>query len=140
MNKNKQKRMEAFLSGSHLARLATASLAGQPHVVPVWFLWEDGAAWISAYGSTRKVKELLVNSKCALVVDVTKSEHGLTGVLMEGEAELLSGYDAQVREQIKRIYLKYLGEEGVLGKEPQEWLKSPENTLIKLIPTKIRTW
>jgi PPOX class probable F420-dependent enzyme len=140
VNDSKQKRMDEFLAGAHLARLATASLKGQPHVVPVWFLWEEGTAWISAYASTRKVKELIQNPKCALVVDLVKSEHGITGVLLEGRAELLTGFDDAVRKRIERIYVKYLGPEGVMGKDPQEWLKSAENTLIRLKADKIRVW
>ena len=43
-----------------LDRLATANPRTlQPHVVPVWFWWDGTSLWISAFSSTRKVKELL---------------------------------------------------------------------------------
>ena len=77
---------EEFLTRKLLGRLATASPDGQPHVVPVWFLWEDGAAWISSYRSTRKVIDLERNPKCALVVDVEYPVGGLTAVMLEGRA------------------------------------------------------
>jgi PPOX class probable F420-dependent enzyme len=135
-----QIRKNAFLAQPILGRLATASPSGQPHVVPVWFLWEEDAAWISAYNSTRKVKELKRNPKYSLVVDLPKPKHGITGILLEGEVEIFPGFEPEVRKRIERIYLKYLGPEGILGKDPQEWLKSPENTLIKLTPQKIIAW
>jgi PPOX class probable F420-dependent enzyme len=131
---------EEFLTRKLLGRLATASTDGQPHVVPVWFLWEDGAAWISSYRSTRKVIDLERNPKCALVVDVEDPVGGLTAVMLEGRAELVSTPSDSVKERIEQIYTKYLGPEGVLEKDPQEWLNSPENVLVKLTPTRVKAW
>jgi PPOX class probable F420-dependent enzyme len=131
---------EEFLTRHLLGRLATASPDGQPHVVPVWFLWEDGAAWISSYRSTRKVIDLERNPKCALVVDVDEAKGGLTAVMLEGRAQLVSTPLEAVKERIERIYTKYLGHEGVLEKDPQEWLNSPENVLVKLTPTRVKAW
>ena len=33
-----------------------------------------------------------------------------------------------------------LGPDGILGKDPQEWLNSPENVLVKLTPTRVKAW
>lgn len=140
MNSLEPSQIKAFLAEPNLARLATVSKNGQPHVVPVWFLWEDGAVWISAYRSTRKVKHLLADKRCALVVDVKKAEHNVTGVLFECEAELFDSSQPQVRKRIERIYLKYLGPEGIRDKDPQDWLASPENMLIKLTPKHTASW
>jgi PPOX class probable F420-dependent enzyme len=140
MDAEKQRKIESLLARPILAHLATASPSGQLHVVPVWFLWEQGAAWISSYQSTRKVKDLELNPRCALVVDLPKARDGITAVLLEGEVELLAGSRPEVRLRIERLYLKYLGAKGILKKEPQEWLNSPENLLIKLTPKKVASW
>ena len=140
MDAEKQRKIEALLARPILARLATASPSGQPHVVPVWFLWEEGAAWVSSYQSTRKVKDLELNPRCALVVDLPKAKDGISAVLLEGDTQLLAGSKPEVRLRIERLYLKYLGAKGILKKEPQEWLNSPENLLIKLSPKKIASW
>jgi PPOX class probable F420-dependent enzyme len=140
MDIEKQKKIEALLAKPTLGRLATASPSGQPHVVPVWFLWEEGAAWISSYQTTRKVKDLRRNPRCALVVDLPKAEGGITAVLLEGKAELLAGNRPEVRARIERLYVKHLGAQGILAKEPQEWLNSSENLLIKLTPKKVISW
>ncbi len=135
-----QSRIDSFLAQPILARLATVSKKSQPHVVPVWFLWEDSFAWVSSFASTRKVKDLIVNPKCALVVDMQEARHGLTAVLLEGEAELLSLNSPEVRARVERLYTKYLNPQGILAKEPQEWLNSSENLLVKLIPTRLISW
>jgi PPOX class probable F420-dependent enzyme len=131
---------QALLARPILGRLATASREGQPHVVPVWFLWEDDLLWISSYSSTRKVMDLEQNPKCALVVDLEKAVDGLSAVMFEGRAELISTPPEAIRQRIERIYAKYLGPEGLLEPDPQSWLNSPENLLIKLIPTRVKTW
>jgi nitroimidazol reductase NimA-like FMN-containing flavoprotein (pyridoxamine 5'-phosphate oxidase superfamily) len=135
-----QAQIDALLAQPILGRLATASASGQPHVVPVWFLWEDGVLWISSFRTTRKVNDLEQNPKCALVVDLPKAEDGLTAVLLEGEAAIEPTSSSEVRARIARVYIKYLGPQGVLEKEPQEWLDSPDNRLIKLAPKRIITW
>ncbi len=129
-----------FLANRLLGRLATAAPDGQPHVVPVWFLWEEGAAWISSYRSTRKAIDIQANNKCALVVDIENPREGLTAVVLEGRAELITIPPTLVRERIERIYKKYLGVDGLNEIDPQTWLNSPENVLIKLNPTRVKAW
>jgi PPOX class probable F420-dependent enzyme len=133
--------IDAFLARPLIGRLATVSLSdGQPHVVPVWYLWEEGAAWISSYESTRKIARLRENPKCALVVDVETAVEGVSAVILEGIAELVTQPRDEVRERIERVYIRYMGAQGVLEADPQEWLNSPENLLIKLQPQRIKSW
>ncbi|GAB4492710.1 MAG: PPOX class F420-dependent oxidoreductase [Anaerolineales bacterium] len=129
-----------FLSRPLLGRLATVSPEGQPHVVPVWFLYEDGFVWVSAFQSTRKVIDLERNPQCAIVIDIEQGQETLSAVALEGRAELIRTPFLEVRQRAQRIYAKYLGPEGVLAPDPQSWLDSPENLLIKITPTRVKTW
>lgn len=131
---------QAFLTRPLLGRLATASPDGQPHVVPVWFLYEDGFVWVSAFQSTRKVIDLERNPKCAIVIDIEQGQETLSAVAIEGRAELIRTPFLEVRQRAQRIYAKYLGPEGVLAPDPQSWLDSPENLLIKITPMRVKTW
>lgn len=88
----------------------------------------------------KKIEDLRRNPRCALVVDLPKAEGGITAVLLEGKAELLAGSRPEVRARIERLYVKHLGAQGILAKEPQEWLNSSENLLIKLTPKKVISW
>jgi hypothetical protein len=74
------------------------------------------------------------------VVDTPHRIGGLNAVLFEGQAELVTEPREFVREMVTRVYTKYLGAEGVLAAEPQEWIYSPENLLIKLTPEKTVVW
>ena len=133
--------IDEFLNRVLLARLATADPeTGQPHVVPVWYGWDGQSLWISAFRSTRKVKELLKNPRCSIVIDVDGGPPGLRAVLMEGKAELVLSPQELLEEKTTWVYTRYLGAEGVLADDPQSWIKDPENLLIKLTPAFIKSW
>lgn len=130
-----------FLNRPLLARLATVDPETmQPHVVPVWYGWDGQSLWISAFRSTRKVKELQKNPRCSIVIDVDDSAGGLRAVLMEGTAEMVTEPQELLEQNTTWVYTRYLGPEGVLDSEPQSWIKDPENLLIKLTPEFMKTW
>ena len=132
--------LNVYLAETRLARIATTNPNTlQPHVVPVWYGWDGKSLWISSFRSTRKISELRKNPKCSIVIDSgdgTKNE----GVVMEGEAELITEPVDFVRAQTTWVYTRYLGSEGVLAPDPQSWIADPENLLIKLTPAKIISW
>lgn len=133
--------VEAFLDKPLLARIGTADPdTCQPHVVPVWYGWDGESIWISSYSTTRKVVELKNNPFCSIVIDVAEGDGDITALLFEGKAELVTGPSDYLREKITWVYSRYLGEDGVLADDPQEWLASPDNLLIKLTPTKTFAW
>lgn len=141
LSSERKAQVDAFLAESLLARLATASAETlQPHVVPVWYEWDGEIFWINSYESTRKIGELRDNPKCAVVVDVAESQHGISAVLFEGEIEIVTEPRDFVRDMALRIYARYLGADGVLEPAPQEWANAPESLILKLKPQFVRVW
>jgi len=140
LSKEKIAFMNSFLNRPLIARMATADSSCQPHVVPVWFGWDGKSIWISAFSSTRKVKELNLNPKISVVIDVAEENANTQGVLFEGTAEIIGKPLELVQKQSRWIYTRYLGEKGVLEKDPQSWIHDPENRIIKLTPDFIHTW
>ncbi len=96
--------------------------------------------WISAFNSTRKVKELLRNPLCSVLVDDTDAQGKTRAVLLEGKAELIAQPDERVGRISTIIYTRYMGPEGVLAPDPQSWIRDPENTIVKLTPEKKFSW
>lgn len=139
--KSKQDWIDQLLAQPVLARLATSNATTlQPHVVPLWFLWDGSNAWISSFVSTRKIKDLQSNPRCALIIEPKQDGYPLQAVLLEGEAELISEPGDFVANQALKIYEHYMGPEGVLAAEPQSWAIDPENRLIKLTPRRVIAW
>ena len=141
ISKTRDAKVVELLAQPFLARLATANPNTlQPHVVPVWFLWEGESLWISAFTSTRKVKDIERNQRCAVLIEPNlPSESEIQAVLMEGVVQLHADQPF-VAEMSERIYEKYMGPEGVQGAEPQSWKTDPENRLIEMTPEKVFVW
>jgi PPOX class probable F420-dependent enzyme len=137
LSPQKQAVINKFLQQPLIARMATADMNGQPHVVPVWFGWDGTTLWISSYSNTRKVGELERNPKISVVMDIAEDGGTNKGVIFEGSVELIREPREFLREKFVWIYTRYLGTEGVLAKEPQSWIEDPHNLLIKLTPDKV---
>ena len=133
--------IESVLSEAVLARLATTNpQTMQPHVVPVWFMWDGEFVWVSSFVSTRKIRELKNNPRGAVLIESKQEGGKLQAVLLEGTVELGTQPRQLVRETASRIYIRYLGPEGIKDPEPQSWLNDPQNLLIKLTPKRIISW
>ena len=132
--------IDAFLEKPLIARMATADRHARPHVVPVWYAWDGTTIWISSFASTRKVAELRQNPYLSISIDVAEQNGATRAVILEGKSELITEPREFVASQSYWIYKRYLGDEGVLAKEPQSWIHDPENLLIKLTPEDIYTW
>ena len=123
-----------------IAKLGTANpITWQPHVTPVWFLWDGKNLLISAFISTRKVKDIQQNSWISVLVDNHTPGVPARAVLMEGKALLVSD-STTVQQLSTEIYKKYLGESGIKDKDPASWIIDPENRIVKLVPEKIFAW
>ena len=82
----------AFLTQGRLARVATASGDGQPHVVPVVYEFDGAAFYFTGWNLDKSLKfqNLVQNRKVAMVIDdlVTVSPWRPRGVEVRGVAEL----------------------------------------------------
>jgi nitroimidazol reductase NimA-like FMN-containing flavoprotein (pyridoxamine 5'-phosphate oxidase superfamily) len=133
--------IESVLAEAVLARLATTNpKTMQPHVVPVWFAWDGENVWISSFAGTRKIRELKINPRGAVLIESKQEGGKLQAVLLEGSVELVTEPRQLVSELASRIYIRYLGPDGLNDAEPQSWLSDPENLLIKLTPDRIMSW
>lgn len=135
-----QPEVKEFLAKPHLARLGTANpQTHQPHVVPVWYEWDGESLYISAFSSTRKVKDIYRNRRIAVLIDIAEPNGPTFAVLFEGSAEIIEDA-ALIQKWATSIYTRYLGPEGVLAAEPQSWIVDPENRIIKLTPENVYIW
>jgi PPOX class probable F420-dependent enzyme len=131
--------VEYLLSKPLIARMATAGMDARPHVVPVWFLWDGEALYSETNVAYRKARNLRENPSCAVIIDETQGGLRFWGILMQGEAELITEPKAWVLATTRSIYTKYLGPDGIAAPMPQAML-ADEHVIIKLAPKKIVTW
>lgn len=132
--------VQALLHEPLIARLGTANpRTMQPHVVPVWFEWDGEAMWVSAFSSTRKMRDLEANRRISILIDVAEDDGSARGILFEGKAEIISE-PALVAPRSISIYQRYLGADGAREPEPASWAVDPENRLIRLVPERAYAW
>jgi len=63
-----------FLEQNEMCRFASASKSGEPHVVPVSYVWEDNFAYIVTDYGTRKLRNLRENPQAAILVDTAGTQ------------------------------------------------------------------
>ena len=132
-----QAEIENFLNGVHLARVATVRPDGRPHVVPIWYLWEEGRLYFETARKAVKANNLRVNPHIAVTIDMTAGGLRLKYVILEGQATLIED-SPTVRQIAERIYSRYVGIEGLQTPTVQKML-NVDFVIVQLIPTKFIT-
>lgn len=105
-----QPHVEERLRSDTMIWLTTVRPNGCPHIIPVWFVWENATILIFSKVKTQKVRNLRQNHAVMLALDDTKN--GQDVVILEGTAQLLErgegregveAYGEKYREGLQRI-------------------------------------
>jgi hypothetical protein len=86
--------IDEFLSGRWVARLATTSKNGYPHIAPLWYYWDGECIYIALTHTRQSCKNLRHDPRCSVVIDM--DDRPLMGmrsnlakaVMIIGDAEL----------------------------------------------------
>jgi nitroimidazol reductase NimA-like FMN-containing flavoprotein (pyridoxamine 5'-phosphate oxidase superfamily) len=119
----------AFLRRHEVGRLATASKAALPHIVPVVFAMDGDRVVIAVDYRTKKLKNLMENPVAAIVVDDYDPN---MGIMIQGKCEIL---------ERGKEYLRLLK---VLFDRFEFYRKNPwgegESPIIVVIPDRKASW
>jgi PPOX class probable F420-dependent enzyme len=101
--------LQDFLEQTHIGVLATLRRDGRPYTVPVWWLWDGAAFWIS--GTTNRVwcKQLLHDPRASLCIEALQPVPGHVGVDGLAEAKLRPEFD--IWPMSRRLAEKYVPDE-----------------------------
>jgi len=103
MPKNK-KEAQNYMETQALASLATVGSNDEPHVVPVFFTYENGKVYVQADRRSVKVKNLLNNNKVAVAV-----YSGEEAVILRGRARIVEDdeeFARRTKDHIAKYHLK----------------------------------
>ena len=104
--KNNAQTVTEFLKKQKILHLATLDKKGNPHVVPVWYLFDSKKLYIGTNSKTEKAKNIKNNSKVSFCVDTGINSPYIFGVMGQGNAKLIRGKN-EVSKIEKRILLRY---------------------------------
>jgi uncharacterized protein len=119
----------SFLESNDMCRFATASKKGEPHVVPVSYVWDNGYACIVTDYGTRKLRNLRENPNAAILVDTNGTSKLL---LLSGPVEII-----EKGEEYKRLYKLFYTKLDWVKRDP--W-KEGEAPFIKIAPSFKTGW
>ena len=126
--------LEAFLHEPNVGVLATVDAQGRPRQAPVWFRWEDGAAYLFTAPDTVKWRNLQRDPRASLCVD--RREPPYAAALVEGTVEPA---DRPLHELVLAMALAYYGEER--GRAFAEAYRAGVGAVaFKLVPRRITSW
>ena len=123
-----------YLAEAHVAHLATIRNNGRPHVAPVWFLEDNGQAFVMADSNAVKVRN--VHRNPAVTLSIATDQRPLKYVVLNGEAQVVEEDIAQI---VERICVRYDGP--VRGVEfAKELLAEDRMALIDIRVTRVTGW
>jgi nitroimidazol reductase NimA-like FMN-containing flavoprotein (pyridoxamine 5'-phosphate oxidase superfamily) len=129
----KPEEIDAFLTEPRLCHFATVDAKGAPRVRPLWFLWRDGAFWLTTRAEARHTgRDLKAHPDVA--ISVASEDRPYRAVVAHGRPEILP----KTRDMLLAISIRY-GE--VPGKR---WaavaIKEPDRVILKLEPKTLISW
>ena len=101
-----QQEIDAYLQEVHVAHMVTVRPDGRPHVAPVWFLEEDGRAFVMADTNAVKVRNVRRNPDVAL--SIADDRRPFKYVVLHGQGEVT---DKDLAQVVERICIRYDGPE-----------------------------
>jgi hypothetical protein len=123
---------DTFLDEERVLRLATVDEDGWPAVVPVWFVWYEGAFWVWNLTRAKRTARLREGTRCSFVVDGGEAYPELRGA--SGRLEQTFVADPEVPLQVRvRFSQRYFGtDHPVEPADHHQW--------IRFTPLTLATW
>ena len=129
-----QQEIATYLAEAHIAHLVTLRSNGRPHVAPVWYLEENGQAFVMADANAVKVRNIRRNP--AVSLSIATDQRPLKYVVLNGEAEVV---EKDIAQMVERICVRYDGP--VRGVEfAKELLAENRLKLIDIRVTRVIGW
>lgn len=129
-----REQVERFLEAQQTMRLATIRGDGTPHVVPVWYLYEDGTFYVGTHTRTAKAKNVADTGRAAFCIDVGVHSPDIFGVSGHGRASLLRDNVAAIASKILSRYYDTVDDPAA-----QELLEDTD-CIIRIMPDRMASW
>ena len=102
--------LDEFLQQPHVGVLATLRRSGMPYTVPVWWLWHDGAFWLSGTDGRVWCRQLRADPRASLCIEAMEPVPGHVGC--DGTAEALGPDRFDIWPVSRLLVEKYIGHRG----------------------------
>jgi hypothetical protein len=130
--------LDALVELDAVAHLATIAPSGFPRVTPIWFLWTDGAFYMTSVDAAAHVADLRRDTRSAICIDIEDTDPTDFGIRPNasvracGTALLSRDVDGYWTRRITRKYIP-----GESGLRRADYRAQMERTVIQLRPTQL---
>ena len=125
-----------FLKKQKILHLATVDKTGEPHIVPVWYMYSTNKIYIGTNTKTEKAKNIKTHKRVSFCVDVGVNAPNIFGVMGQGSAKLIK--DAQTVSRLeKKNLLRYFKN---LNNKSAKDLLDDTDCIIEIVPKKYAVW
>jgi aminoglycoside phosphotransferase (APT) family kinase protein/nitroimidazol reductase NimA-like FMN-containing flavoprotein (pyridoxamine 5'-phosphate oxidase superfamily) len=122
--------LHELLSTERTLRAGTVSPDGRPHVVPLWFVWHDGAVWINNLRKARRSRDLAAGSDVALCIDTGHEYFELRGAVLYGRPHEVSADDPSLPVVRQAFGDKYFGGIEIPDTKSHVWLRMAPDRVV----------
>lgn len=124
--------VDEFLGQTLVAVISTVDAGGRPRSAPIWYQWEDGAAYFFTGRRTLKWRNIVRNPVASLCVDWREPPY--RSVVLDGTVEEVQ---RSLYDLVLSMAVRYYGEEE--GREFAEGYReqSEDTVIFRLTPTRI---
>lgn len=130
-------RQQQIVQEPRIAVVSTLSSSGYPHQTSVWFVFHEGAFYLSIPSTSQKYANLERHAKLSLLIDVRKT-YEQYGFCVQGTAELMTGDSAAVIRE--RVHSRYLAQDALNDPNIGSFFEKLDDAAVKLIPERIFEW
>jgi PPOX class probable F420-dependent enzyme len=137
--------VRAFLEDGRTLQVASLRSDGRPHLVPMWYVVEEGRVVFRSFTRSQKVVNLRRDPRLTVLVERGEAYAELQGVMIEGTARLV-----QDPAYVLALYAKLAAKYAMVGSEPRrlgpEELQAafgrhaPNNTAVIVEPERVASW
>ena len=125
-----------FLKSQKILHLATIDPSGNPHIVPVWYMYDTGKFYVGTSTKTRKVKNIKKNSRVSFCIDIGIKSPNIVGIMGIGRSTLILKTE-RVKLLAEKILLRYFKN---LKNQSAQQLLNQTDCIIEITPKKITNW
>jgi PPOX class probable F420-dependent enzyme len=127
-------RVERFLADEPVVWLSSVRPDGRPHIVPIWFSWDDGALTVLSKPDAQKVRN--IRRTPAVMLALGDAEDDFDVGLIEACAEVI---DEPATDLPREHLRKYADRMAAIGLSIEEFVATYSQVL-RIVPTRFLDW
>ena len=138
--------VEFLGEGQKTLQVASSDPDGYPHLVPMWFVVEDGKVVFRSFSKSQKILNLRRHPKLTVLAEEGKGYSELRGAMIKGDATLVddAAYCLDLYVALANRYAFFPGVEP--GATPEEEVReffsghAAKNTAVVVEPVEVVSW